>query len=125
MPGFVTTNEDGKMTFTTGADLTKGQRVKLSSGNVVAAGLNEEHIGVTLHPAASGDPVTIKLTSGTGTFAIQCASTCTQGAALYSAAAGQVDDASGGAGAKRFIALQACAAANEIIECLPYQQITA
>lgn len=114
----VTTNNDGIYTFTAGEALTKGLRVKFSSGNVVAAGLNEDHIGITTGVAESGYPVTVKLRGSPGTVGIQCASTCTLHAVLYSAAAGQVNDVSTSAGLREYIALEACADANAVIECM-------
>lgn len=115
----VLTNSDGIYTITAGEALTKGLRVKLSSGKVVKAGLNEEHIGITLGNAEADYPVTIALRNKPGTVGIQCASTCSLHAVLYSAAAGQVDDASSSAGLRMYVAMEACLDANAVIECMP------
>lgn len=118
-------NETGIQTFTSGAALARFRRVKLSSGTVVYAGLNEASIGFTTHDCASGDEVGVKLNNYPGTRKVTVASSCTSGAALYSAASGKVDDASSGAGNIIGYALEAASGDGSIIEMVPTGAVTA
>ena len=104
-------------TFTAGEALAKFRRVKYSSSTVVYADAGEEWIGTTLFAAASAAQVTVKLRNGSGTHIVTAAGTFAEGAQLYGADDGKVDDAA--AGQVFGIALEAATASGDEIEVVP------
>lgn len=91
-------------------------RVKLSSGQVVVAGLNEAAIGVTHARVAAGGLVPVSLFNGYGTTFMTAAAAITSGAAVRGAASGKIDDT--GVGPVIGYALEAATAAGDVIEVL-------
>jgi hypothetical protein len=97
-------NTGGYKAYTAGEALAAKRRVKIKSGTtttppeVVYSGAGEEWIGVTEYAVSSGDPVSIRLKNGPGTFEIECtvSSAIARSTTLYGAADGKVSDASSG-----------------------------
>ena len=95
---------EGKRTFKAGEALEARRRVKIKSGTtndppeVMYADAGEDFIGVTEFAAGLGDPITVKLLTGPGTFEIECVvdSAIGRGTVLYGGADGVVTDASSG-----------------------------
>lgn len=116
-------NEEGLKAFTAGEVLDRFRRVKLnaSDGKVYMAAADEDELGITDSVAFNaGDNVSVRLRNTDGTRKVVCHSTCSKGAILYGAASGKVDDVNTG-GRGRFKALEACLAADTIIEALPIE----
>jgi len=81
----------GIRTFTAGGSaLTRGLRVKISSGTVVVAGAGEEAIGTVTKGAAASSPVPVALDGWTREMI--AAGTISAGADVYNAASGTVSD---------------------------------
>lgn len=95
-------------------------RVKKSGDTVVAAGVGEIGIGVTLANVALGDAVTVRLFNGYGTVFMVAAGAITKNAAVYPLAAGKTDDAQDGTagGAPIGYAEEAATASGDVIEVL-------
>lgn len=93
---------EGVVTFIAGAALGARLRVKVKAATatdpveVELAGAGEQHIGVTEAPAASGQPVAVRMRHHNGTLECVAAGAFARGAAIYGAAAGKVDDAVSG-----------------------------
>lgn len=118
--------EQGIVTLPLAADTGRGIRVHLNtSGQWAITGLNAQCDAITIEQGSAGDQVAAILHNAPGTRKVQVASSCTLGASLYSAASGQVDDASSGAGAVIYKAMEAATAANQIIEVMPTGRVTA
>jgi len=88
-------------TFTAGAALAKFRQVKLDSTNdrqVVATGAGEKGIGITQNAAsASGERVTVKLYSGSGTYKVEAGLTIgTRNGLVYSGASGRLSSTGSG-----------------------------
>jgi hypothetical protein len=110
-------------TFTAGAALAEHLRVKLSSGKLVAAGTGTSDEGVEIgtiveEAFADGDKRKVHLRSAGGTTKMVAAGPITQGAAVYGAAGGKIDDAANGSAIG--VALEAATAANDVIEVVRY-----
>ena len=93
-------------------------RVKLVSGQVVAADATDTSVGITEAPCAAGTAVSVRLTNSGGTALVTAATQFSVGAAIYGAAAGKVDDAAGGGHEPFGIALQAATGEGHIVEVL-------
>jgi len=96
-----TKNDTAYATFTAAEVLAQYRRVKLSSTTdrtVEYADAGEKSIGVTDSPAAAtGDPVSVKLFNGPGTFKVTAKTAmATRNCAVYGADDGYVDDAASG-----------------------------
>lgn len=77
--------------FTAGAALAPMRRVKLSSGVLAYAGVNDFDLGVLVNRTlASGDQATVDLSTGEGTTAMIAAGAITAGADVFAAADGKV-----------------------------------
>jgi hypothetical protein len=111
-------NDTGFKTFPVGTGgATAYCRAKLDSGDAVLAGAGEDSIGVFMETVAADGYATVKLWSAPGTFRMTSAGAIVNGAAVYGAANGQIDDTV--AGEKIGTALEAATGANEDIEVLP------
>lgn len=112
-----TTNETGYKTFqATAVALEQGVRVKVDSNGLISvAGETDQGIGVTTEAVAASGYGTVKLFSAGGTFLVQTAGAVTRGAALYSAASGEVDDT--GTYLIGLVALEAATSQGDMIEC--------
>lgn len=111
-------NKTGSKTFTTGAALGIGLRVKLTSGKLALAGATDQELGTTETISfADGDQQTVRLRSAGGTHIGIAAGVIAQGAEIFAAASGKVDDSGSLAIG---IALSAAAADGDQIEWLRY-----
>jgi hypothetical protein len=111
---------EGCKAFIANETIARFNTVKLvtSTGDRVAvAGSNEANIGFADDAVTSGEYVTVRLKSTGKTFKALAAGAFAVGAALYNHAAGTVDDGSGGT--QRYVALEAAAAAGDVVEVLP------
>jgi ElaB/YqjD/DUF883 family membrane-anchored ribosome-binding protein len=92
------------------------RRVKFTNSATTAlevelAGLGEDCDGITeTASTAAGEAITVALLNKPGTFEVEAAGAFAQGAALYGAALGKVDDVV--AGRSQFVALQASTGAG-------------
>ncbi len=91
--------------------------------SVVYADADDKPHGVVQKAVADADPVTLRLLGKGMTHKLVAAGAITAGAAIYPADDGKVDDASSG-GRSIGIALEAAAAAGDIIECLLTEEST-
>jgi hypothetical protein len=106
--------------FTAAAALTQYQVVKLSAANTVdITGAGEAAIGVVMSAVASGAQAPVKLFSSEGTFPCIAAGAISAGAAVYTAAAGKVNDVQTGSGAILGYAKEAATADGNGIEIIP------
>jgi len=103
--------------FEAGAAIAQHLRVKLSAGVLAAAGVADLEIG-TLDEAtfASGDAGNVRLRSAQGTCKMVAAGAIAQGAVVYSAASGKINDVVGKY--KLGTALEAATADGDVIEVL-------
>lgn len=111
--------ESACRTFTAGAALAIGTRVKLSSGLLVAAGLTDKELGVMETPSfASGDVVSVRLRTAQGTCQMIAAAAITLGAAVYTAASGKISSTATATGFLIGEALEAASGNGSLIEVL-------
>jgi len=116
-------NED-ILTFKAGEDLAAHRRVKIENATsttppeVVYADAGEQAIGVTERAVDDGDYVAVKLEGCGGSREVEAADTFSIGATLYAANDGKVSDSSNGTAIG--IAKEACTAAGDIVEVLPF-----
>jgi len=111
--------------FPVSSALGKNLRVKLASGVLALAGINENDIGVLEYPTVSGDEQgTVRLRSAEGSHQAVAAAAITAGALVYTAASGKVS-VSASTAFLRGIALTAAAADGDVIEVLPLSTGTA
>ncbi|MFQ5505313.1 MAG: capsid cement protein [Planctomycetota bacterium] len=106
-------------TFTAGAAIAAGLRVKLTAGKLAVAGVADKEIG-TLEAAsfADGDARAVRLRNAQGTRKMVANGAISQGAAVFTAAGGKV----GPSIATAFLigtALEAASADGDVIEVLP------
>lgn len=80
--------------FTATAALTRGERVKLSGGEVVVAGVGEEGIGTVLKPVDAGLTATVFLDNPS--VEVDVSGNISSGDDCYAAAAGKVAAAASG-----------------------------
>lgn len=112
-------------TFPVSSALAKNLRVKLASGVLAAAGINENDIGVMEYPTVTGDEVgTVRLRSAPGTHQAIAAAAIVAGAMVYTAASGKVS-VSASTAFLRGIAMVAAGADGDIIEVMPLSTGTA
>ena len=107
-------HENGKVTFTAGGAIAKGEFVKFDSGKVVpCTAKTDAAIGVALDAAADGEilPVAV-LGAFCGTAPVKATAAIVQGAAITCAGATVVagDKVCG-------LALEAATASGDLIEC--------
>ena len=116
----MTTNDSGFLTLPAAAAISEGKRVHINAaGQWVLSGATDPSTGVATHACASGAPLTVKLWTAPGTFAVVANAAIVAGARLFPTANGNVDDA--GTTALNLVAREAATAANDIIEALPCQ----
>ncbi|MFQ5493771.1 MAG: hypothetical protein ACE5EX_00155 [Phycisphaerae bacterium] len=107
--------------FTAGGAIGQYLRVKLTAGKLAIAGLTDKEIG-TLEAAAfaDGDVRAVRLAAAQGTAKMVAAGAISQGAEVFTAAGGQVST-SAVTGFAVGIALEAAAAAGDLIEVMRHQ----
>lgn len=116
-------NESRKRSFTAGAALGRGIRVKISSGKLAAAGVGATdetlEIGTMEVPAfADGDFVPVILRNAEGTVPMVASAAIGAGVAVYGAASGKI--ATTASGTAIGISMEAAAADGDIIEVQRY-----
>ena len=112
-------NLDGIKAFTATSAITRGRRVKLSSGEVVVTAAGEEGIGTTRNSADAGTSVSVVL-DGRSIEMVATAS-ITAGGNIFAAAAGGVSSTVNG---KRIgIALEAASSAD-LLEVLVFSTLS-
>lgn len=115
---------EGAKTFIAGEALLQNRRVKIESGTtmdppeVVYADAGEDFIGTTLHDAADGAAVTVKLKTAQGTIevGVTVGSAIARGTTLYGAADGKMSDTS--SGSAQGVAMEAGVDGADIEVCL-------
>lgn len=111
---------EGRKAFIANAAMGANLRVKLSSGSgtqVELAGAGEDFIGITEHSVDNAlDHISVILKNQITTHKVVAAAAITEGAALYGAADGKVDDAASGTAIGK--ALEAATADNDVVEFL-------
>jgi hypothetical protein len=114
--------EERVRTFTAGAAIARGTRVKLSTGKVVAADAGDAWVGWTKNRTlADGDPVAVILRSNGGTVEARAGGAITAGATVKQDNGGDYvattsgDDIWG-------IALTAAGGAADLFELLPFYE---
>ncbi len=114
-------NPGGVITLTAGEALAERRRVKLdSSSNAVYADAQDNAIGVTTRPAASGERVSVQLLNIGGAVKVTALSSMSAGAKLYGADDGKVNDAENASGGVFFgYALEAATADGQMIGAVP------
>lgn len=113
-------------TFTSGATIPAYSRVNLSSGELAVAGLADaDEVGYTTEDSVDGDAVAVVLRGASGTQTVIAAGAIAEGALVYSAADGEVNDVAASTSYPRGIALEAAAADQDLIEILPIWDETA
>ena len=105
--------------YTAAAAITRGDRLKFSAGatTVTPAGATDASFAVAEEDAASGALVRVRAHTPGHVVELRAGAAFSVGAALYGAASGEVSGTSN-AGTDRFTALEAAAAANELVSCL-------
>lgn len=113
-------NDTSYRTFNAEEAIAKFIFVKLGTNAngvlICDTGATHTPIGVTMDAVASGDPVTVRLINGNGTYKATAAGAIVVNAPVYAAAAGKVDDAA--SGTVIGWALTAASASGDIIEVL-------
>lgn len=111
--------DTGYVSFTASGTVTKHNVVKLSAADTVAqCGAGEAGIGVAMDTVATTEQVQVKLFNAPGTFCCIAAGAISASSAVYTAAAGKVNDVQTGTGAILGIAKNAATADGDYIEVL-------
>lgn len=117
---------EGIPTFTANGALAKNIRVKLTSATtttppqVEAAGLGEDHIGVTEYAVADGALVAVRLANNPGIFEMTAAKAIAVATVVYGAASGKISDASSGSAIG--VTYEAATADGDIIKVVHWSQ---
>ena len=113
-------NDSGFKDFEADAAVELYDRVKMDAdGKITKAGLTDKSIGTATRAAlAAGERITIKLRSAPGTHKVRLSEAVAAGAILYSEADGEVQDTAQATSFMEGTALEASAAANDVIEFL-------
>lgn len=116
MPSFVDTNT---RTFQADAAIAQYLRVYFTGGQISTAGAANRDIGVTDKASlAANEYVAVRLRNAAGTCKMTAADAITQGAIVYAAAGGKIDDAGADGGEALGYALEAVTADGDILEVL-------
>ena len=107
-------------TFVADEAIAENLRVKLDSdGRVTIAGLADKEIGTAVTPAfAAGENVTVRLRTAAGTHKMIAVEALAVGAAVYTEAAGKVQDTAAATAFLVGTALEAATADGDVIEVL-------
>jgi hypothetical protein len=112
-----TDNTSGFLTLQAAAALNEYIRVKCdANGKADVASTTDVAIGVTMHKAASGDYVTVKLFTAPGTFLMTAGGAITRGSQVYPTTAGKI--LATGTTQLGIVNKEAAAADGDIIECI-------
>lgn len=105
--------------FTAAGTIKQYARVTLGSGGTITeAGLAVKEIGTALQPAASGDTISVRLRTASGTHKMIAKEALAIGATLYTEASGLVQDTAEATSFQVGTALEAATAENDIIEVM-------
>jgi ABC-type ATPase with predicted acetyltransferase domain len=116
MSQYVETNTKA---FTAAGTIKQYARVTIGSGGTITeAGLAVKDIGTAMEPAVSGDVVSVKLRSGSGTHKMIAIEALAIGATLYTETDGKVQDTAASTSFQLGTALEAATADGDIIEVL-------
>jgi hypothetical protein len=111
-----TENSTGFLTLVAAAAINAHIRVKIdANGKADIASTTDAAVGVTQHKVASGDPVTVKLFTGPGTFLCTAGGAITRGNQVFPTTAGKV--LATGTTALNLVANEAATADGDVIEC--------
>lgn len=109
--------EGATKTFQCGAAIDQYLRVKLSSGKLAAAGVGDDDLGILCEESfADLDYRSVRLMNAQGTHKMVAAGAISQGARVFQAASGKINDVS--AGKPIGVALEAATVNNDVIEVL-------
>ena len=117
---------EGLRTFTAGAALTTGERVTVTAGSTTTppqvglapVGATANFVGYVEAPASSGELVTVRPRSQSGTRQAIASAAITVGAVVYGSASGRVSSTASGTAIGQ--AITAAAAAGDMIELIEY-----
>lgn len=93
---------EGNLTFLAGEALAAWRHVKIKSGTTTTppeveyADAGEYGVGITQIPAASGEPVSVKLFNNSGSFQVEAGTDISKGAAVYAGDDGKVSKTAAG-----------------------------
>ena len=105
--------------FTAAGTIKQYARVTLGSGGTITeAGLAVKEIGTAMEPAVSGDVISVRLRSATGTHKMIAIEALAIGATLYTETDGKVQDTAATTAFQIGTALEAATADGDIIEVL-------
>jgi hypothetical protein len=105
--------------FTAAGTIKQYARVTLGSGGTITeAGLAVKEIGTAMEPAVSGDVISVKLRTGSGTHKMIAIEPLAIGATLYTETDGKVQDTAASTAFQIGTALEAATADGDIIEVL-------
>ena len=105
--------------FTAAGTIKQYARVTLGSGGTITeAGLAVKEIGTAMEPAVSGETISVKLRSGSGTHKMIAIEALAAGATLYTETDGKVQDTAASTSFQLGTALEAATADGDIIEVL-------
>lgn len=111
--------EGNTHTFVAGAALSKGTRVKISSGKLAAAGATDVYIGwMNERALADGDLASVRLRTASGTVEMVASAAISAGATVELAASGKI--ATFSAGTKCGVAVAAASGDGSVIEVVPF-----
>lgn len=107
-------------TFLSSAAISRFARVKLGTdGRIATAGLADRDIGTAQNLAGAANvPVAVKLRTAAGTHKMIAAEPFAAGAQLYTEIDGKVQDTAEATAYQVCTALEAAAAANDVVEVL-------
>jgi len=117
---------EGLRTFTANGALAEGERVIVTAGSTTIppqvgqapVGATSAHVGYVEYPVADGELVSIRPRSMSGTKHAVASAAITVGAVIYGSAAGRVSSTASGTAIG--VAMDAAAAAGDIIEIVEY-----
>lgn len=111
--------EGNHKTFTNGATArTQYLRVKLSAGVLELAGASDRELGITTRRIEASVPGDVLLRTANGTVPMVAAGAIAQGATVYTAASGKINDVQASGAFRVGIALEAATADGDVIEVL-------
>jgi hypothetical protein len=105
--------------FTAAGTIKQYARVTLGSGGTITeAGLAVKEIGTAMEPAVSGEVISVRLRTASGTHKMIAIEALAAGATLYTETDGKVQDTAASTSFQIGTALEAATADGDIIEVL-------